>query len=316
VSEDIWFGAPTAIFFIATSTVFLDKKKNCLKRKRLSFYDKMLLKRKIKMSERKTHLLTEEKIIQAKEIAVEAAERAGVQVLYKFLNEDIKKVGLELKSEADNLANKIITEKLQDFDKDTPIFSEETGLPDREVETFWIIDPLDGTTNFLNNSKMWSVLIALVHKGEVEMGVCSLPATKETYSAIRGKNVFKNGKKISPSWVKDLSKASVVIDQGYRVDGADVLANLYKKLRENVGNIAMFNANGFALCRLAEGQVAGLIYLSSKPWEAAGLLIAEESGARVTDFKGDPLKIDFTSDRGFEFVASNNLIHEKLQKAI
>ena len=156
------------------------------------------------------------------------------------------------------------------------------------------------------------MLLAFVENDQIKNGICYLPATDELFYAVSGEGAYCNNKRIKVSGVEELKRASIILDPGYDPEGDIKVANLYQKLRPNVGNVGAFNANGYTLAMLAKGETAGFVHFSSKIWECSSLLIAQEAGAMITDFKGEELKLNFASDSGFEFVATNSLIHNEL----
>lgn len=236
----------------------------------------------------------------------------GKSILLCVENHKAEKHGLEFKAEVDTIADQTGTKFLIDNFPNDAILTEEQGLPKEPKSRMWVCDFLDGTTNFLNGSKNYSVLLAFVEKGEIKVGISYLPTTNDFFYAVKGEGAYWNNQKICTSSINNLKMASIMLDQGYDPEGSMKFASLYQKLRPDVGAIGAYNANGVALSLLAKGEMGGYVHFSSKIWESAGILIAQEAGARITDFNGGELKLDFTSDKGFEFVATNGLIHEEL----
>lgn len=254
------------------------------------------------------------------EIAIQTAKEAGVAILREINNRTFTQDGSELKSPVDIIAGDIIYGRLHgNFPGDKILIEDrsgqETETPEGKSSRIWVVDPLDGTTNFINGSHDYSVLIGLVENGELVLGVSLLPATDELLYAVKDGGAYCNGKKIHVSEAEDMSKSTVALDSGYDPEGVTQVANLFQKLKPQVGNIAMLNSNGYALSMLSMGRgLAGYIHFSSKAWEAAGLLIAREAGGLITDLNGNNLSLDFSSRSGFPFVASNRKIHPQLIK--
>lgn len=245
-------------------------------------------------------------------VAIKSVRAAGAVILDQVNNRQAERYGLEFKAEVDKLADDAGINIIQtEFPQDA-ILTEEIGIPKTLSDRLWVADLLDGTTNFLNGSRSYSVLLGFVEKGELVLGVSLLPATNELFHAVEGEGTYLNGKRVGVSSVNQLKISSIALDPGYDPLGGDKVSALFQALRPNVGNVAMYNANGFTLSMLAKGELAGFVHFSSKVWESAGFLLVKEAGGSVTDAKGDNLSLDFTTPSGFQFVASNGLIHDPL----
>jgi len=220
-----------------------------------------------------------------------------------------EKSDLDFVSEADKEAEKsIIAEIKMHFPKDG-ILSEESEEVKGATNYRWIIDPLDGTHNFLAGFKEWGILLALEKKGEIVYGICFFPALDETFVAGKGKGAFINGKKI------EVSKADDLRGQMFCSDGI-----LRKKLKGILSDIEKFCAAGcrlrvygsspYSFIRVALGQALIATNRLAKPWDiAAPALIVEEAGGKVTDEKGNPWSIDSEN-----LIATNGLVHKQALK--
>lgn len=189
-------------------------------------------------------------------------------------------------------------------------FLAEEGLNRGEQGEFrWVIDPLDGTTNFAHRFPVFTVSIALENQGRVILGVVYDPMRDEMFEAVQGEGAFLNRRRVRVSAVDDLNRS--LLSTGFPYD-----------LRESpVNNIDHFNhfliraqavrrcgSAAMDLCYVACGRFDGFWELKLKPWDhAAGALIVREAGGRVSDFRGNEFKI--TSQ---ESLASNGLIHEAM----
>lgn len=153
----------------------------------------------------------------------------------------------------------------------------------------WVVDPLDGTTNFANGIAHVGVSVALVDRGKVQMGVVYDPARDELFSAIKGAGAFLNGKKISAS--KKTLLEDAVVGTGFPTDRAENWGN-YKPAYETFVRcsraIRRYGAATLDLCWVACGRFDGFFEYHLKPWDlAAGTLIASEAGALVSNFTLD-----------------------------
>jgi myo-inositol-1(or 4)-monophosphatase len=193
-------------------------------------------------------------------------------------------------------------------------FLAEEGLSRRgNSEHRWVFDPLDGTTNFAHRFPIFTVSIALEFRGSVVLGVVYDPMREEMFHAVAGEGAWLNGRKISVSSVADL-------------DGSLLATGFPYDLRESpVNNIAHFNhyltraqavrrcgSAALDLCYVACGRFDGFWELKLKPWDqAAGALIVEQGGGRVSDFSGGAFDIT-----GQECLASNGLVHEGMIRVL
>ena len=249
-------------------------------------------------------------------VAINTTKTAG-QLIRGNSNLQSTKSGLEFKAAIDDLANKTIVAKIKERFPNDAILTEELEFPQEASDRLWVVDPVDGTTNYLNGLRMYTCLISYIEKGKTVVSVAYLPQSDEMIVAITGKGVFLNNKKIdSPNENRPIGRANIVLDPGYDPEGGNKVAETFKKLRPQVGNIAMFNGNGYTLSLMALGEVAGVVHFSSKVWEVAGLHILEESGGKVTDFGGNPLVYDFQKPSAFQFIASRGIDHEDLRKLV
>ncbi|MCJ7644916.1 MAG: inositol monophosphatase [Candidatus Aminicenantes bacterium] len=177
----------------------------------------------------------------------------------------------------------------------------------------WIIDPIDGTTNFAHTFPVFCVSIALEQKGEVVVGAVYDPMRDELFEAARGRGAFLNGARIRVSDIPELGKALLATGFPY-----DVRTSRFNNVREFNAFIVRAQAvrrcgsAALDLCYVACGRFDGFWELKLKPWDvAAGALIVEEAGGRVSDFEGRPF--DPFNQRT---LATNGLIHEEMKKAL
>jgi myo-inositol-1(or 4)-monophosphatase len=177
-----------------------------------------------------------------------------------------------------------------------------------EAEFRWVFDPLDGTTNFAHRFPVFCVSIALEHHGRLACGVVHNPMSGETFWGERGAGAFFNGDRVRVSKIADLGRSLVATGFPYDI----------RETRTNMGNHDHFLLKAQAvrrcgsaaidLCYVACGRFDGFWEMRLSPWDtAAGALIVEEAGGRVTDFAGRPVDIYHP-----EVLASNGLIHQAM----
>lgn len=225
-------------------------------------------------------------------IAIRAARRAG-EVMIRSLNrletlEVAEKGRNDFVTRVDRMAEEAIIEVIRDHYPDHAILAEESGASgDHAVQ--WVIDPLDGTTNYLHGFPVFSVSIAVREEGELQHGVVYDPMRQEIFSASRGQGAQLDGRRIRVSKRTSLDGALIATGFPYRM--TDERMDLYlKMLREVMIATAGVRRPGSAaldLCYLAAGRVDGFWELGLSPWDvAAGALIIREAGGRISDFRG------------------------------
>lgn len=248
-----------------------------------------------------------------KKVAVRAAKEAG-EILEKHFGKP-KEVSLKrdasLITNVDFEAEKIIIKIIKKNFPSHNILSEEAGGKIKGKYA-WVIDPLDGTTNYAASFPFFSTSMALLYKRNPILGVVFNPISKELYFAEKGKGSFLNGKRIKIGGQRVLSKAVILINKGRAKE--DFIK--FHKILGTVGKLCrtfrFWGSLNLELCYLASGRIDGHIDTGSKPWDfAAGVLIIKEAEGKVTDFKGKDWQINTKN-----VVASNGKIHNQLLKLI
>ncbi len=244
------------------------------------------------------------------EAAVGAARAAGEVLRDAFGGEQkIRYKGeVDLVTDVDERAERLISEMLHESFPEYGMLAEEGGRTAGEGDARWIVDPLDGTTNYAHGLPIFSVSIALERSGEVVLGVVHDPMNEETYVAERGGGATLNGEPIKSSEIDELGRALLVTGLPY--DRAEMPAGL-----ELFGRFAMLSRGmrrlgsaALDLCYVAAGRLDAYFERGVHAWDvAAGALILEEAGGKVTDYRGRKPNLD-----GGEIVASNGPLHEAL----
>lgn len=189
------------------------------------------------------------------------------------------------------------------------VLGEEGGLAESESEYRWVVDPIDGTTNFAHGYPMFCVSIALEHKGETMLGVVYDPMRDELFTAERGGGAALNHRTIHVSKIGDLKQS--ILSTGFPYDIKTSRLNNLDHWANFAMNAQALRRDGSAaldLCYVACGRFDGFWELNLGAWDtAAGAIIVEEAGGRVTDFKGN----QFSNYRP-QVLASNGLIHDRM----
>jgi myo-inositol-1(or 4)-monophosphatase len=177
----------------------------------------------------------------------------------------------------------------------------------------WIIDPLDGTTNYAHGYPVFCVSIALEKEGEVILGVVYDPMREEMFVAERGEGAYLNDKKLAVSPVKDISRSLLATGFPYDIrDSKENNLDYFNAMAINVQAIRRAGAAALDLAYLAAGRFDGFWELKLKPWDtAAGCLLVTEAGGVISDIAGGKWRLQSPS-----LLASNGLIHEQMIKVL
>lgn len=230
--------------------------------------------------------------------AIKAARRAGS--LINRASNDLDKLTIEMKahndfvSEVDRVAEQAIIEVLKEAYPQHSILAEESGSADTGSEYQWIIDPLDGTTNFLHGFPQYCVSIALSVKGVISQGVVYDPTRNDLFTASKGGGAFLNDRRIRVS--KTLQMKDALVGTGFpsrEFDKIDKYIGMFKDLTPKCAGIRRPGAAALDLAYLACGRYDGFWEMGLSAWDmAAGSLLVKEAGGLVTDFSGEDNFLD------------------------
>ncbi|MFW5774750.1 MAG: inositol monophosphatase family protein [Chitinivibrionales bacterium] len=185
------------------------------------------------------------------------------------------------------------------------IVAEESGISGGDGEYRWIIDPLDGTHNYIRGLKLYGNCIAVMKGSEFIAGVVYLPQEKLLFSAEKGSGCYRNDEKVSVSKRGELSRCTLSYDSGISSE-PEKKAGLLQKLAPEFFNIRMFGASSILLARLAEGVIDVAIEFDDELWDyAAGVTLVQEAGGIFTSQTGERI-----TDTTRGYVASNGTVHE------
>lgn len=241
------------------------------------------------------------------------AAEAGAKELKRFFNGSFKitnKEGINNPvTEADHAAEKAIFEVIKADYPNHFILSEEAGEIKMDSEYKWIIDPIDGTINFANGIPICCVSIGLEHDGKIVMGAVYNPIMEEFYFAQKGFGASLNDKKISVTKKDKVVNSCLVTGFPYTyLDAPNGPLQVFEKLIRKGVPVRRLGSAALDLCWLAAGRFDGFYEHKLNPWDsAAGFLIVEEAGGKVTDFKGE-----YYSVYQPHILATNGLIHDEL----
>lgn len=242
------------------------------------------------------------------ETAIKAAKKAE-KVIMNYYS---KSVRAELKEDqspvtiADTEAEKVIIEKISQEFPEHGFIGEELGTVNQGAEYKWIIDPIDGTKNYLRRIPLFATEIALMKGDELVLGVSNAPVIKELLYGEKGEGAYCNDKRINVSGINSLSEA-------YASFGGLNLFNKHSMVNQLVKLVNQFRGRrGFgdfwSYHLLARGSIDCMVEPDTKVWDIAAVkVIVEEAGGKVTDIKGAPVSVNTTS-----IIATNGLIHDRV----
>jgi myo-inositol-1(or 4)-monophosphatase len=248
-------------------------------------------------------------------IALKAAARGG-EILREGFRHSQKvdyKSEIDMVTATDRNSEQAIVEILQKAFPDHSILAEEETRLQTRSEFRWILDPLDGTTNFVHSYPHFAVSIALERAGTIVMGVVYDPIREETFTSVEKQGAFLNGSPIRVSRLLDLNHALLATGFPYdRRQRADYYLSFFRAFMIRSQGTRRNGAAALDLAYVAAGRLDGFWELGLKPWDtAAGALLVDEAGGRTSDFKGNPFSPDST-----ETVASNGEIHEEMLRVL
>ena len=250
--------------------------------------------------------------------AIQTARDAG-RILADRLGRAVvsHKGDIDLVTEADLASEKLIIERINSHFPRHAILAEESGASElvagaEQSEWKWIIDPLDGTTNYAHGYPCFCVSIAAEWKGRIEIGVVYDPLRDEMFAAERGQGATLNERRMHVSAVNELNSAMLCTGFPYDVRTRPQFARHFTNFIMQAQGVRRDGSAALDLAYLAVGRFDGLWEDGLHPWDvAAGVLLVEEARGKVTDYRGMALDIYRP-----EVLASNGLIHEVMRRVL
>jgi len=247
--------------------------------------------------------------------AAKAALEAGALLHSRFgRRQKISFKGrVDLVTEMDHRSQELIIRRLGDEFPGHDFLSEELPPVQTGSRYRWIIDPLDGTTNYAHGFPIYCVSIALAIDDRIAVGAVHCPALREHFTAVRGRGACLNGRRIRVSKVDRLDRALLATGFPYDVRTSRVnnIRN-FERFAKTAQAVRRAGAAALDLCYVGAGRFDGFWELKLKTWDmAAGMLVVTESGGTVTDFRGGPVDMARPT-----VLASNGLIHEQMQAVL
>jgi myo-inositol-1(or 4)-monophosphatase len=240
----------------------------------------------------------------------EIAREAGTLVM-KYFQQRVRieyKGDVDLVTVADRKSEELIRERIRVRWPSHDILGEEGGLHEQGSDYRWYVDPLDGTTNFAHGFPVFCVSLALEHKGRRIAGVVYDPTRDEMFTAEQGSGAYLNQERIQVSKTDML--AECLVATGFPSHKRHQNPNIffYHQITLRTHGVRRAGSAALDLCCVACGRFDAFWEFNLNPWDtAAGVLLVEEAGGRVSDFRGGPFQV---SSR--ETLASNGLVHQAM----
>ncbi len=253
--------------------------------------------------------------------AVKAARKAGA--IINRASFDLDKLTVRSKrqndfvSEVDHAAEEAILSTLREAYPDHGVLAEESGAHNAKADYVWVVDPLDGTTNFLHGVPQYCVSIGLLHKGTQQQAVIFDPNRSELFTATRGVGAYLNDRRIRVSRTDKLQDA--VIGTGFpfkEVSHLDDYLRMFRSMTLSCSGVRRAGAAALDLAWVAAGRYDGFWEIGLSPWDmAAGALLVREAGGLVGDFEGEDTYLDsgrIVASNGKLLGAMLKVLHSKL----
>ena len=250
------------------------------------------------------------------EAACRAAQEAGALLARhadKSKTVSIKRNAIDLVTEIDKASEKLIRRILNRAAPGFGFLGEESA-PEKSSSPYrWIVDPIDGTNNFVHGLPLFGVSIGLEHNGEMTVGVIYDPMRRELFSALRGHGAHLNGRRIRVSPTRELSKSLLAtgFSFNFRKHPQPYLGS-FQDFQCRSHGVRRIGSTVFCLASVAAGRVEGFYERDLWPWDvAAGMLLVEEAGGKVSNLEGKPATLT-----GGRLLATNGHIHPQMLRVL
>lgn len=242
---------------------------------------------------------------EVKEIVLEVGKMQLDNLGKPRLFVDTKSTGIDLVTEIDKKSEEMIIGFIQKNYPSHAILAEESGRHTADSDYLWIIDPLDGTTNYAQGLPIFCVSVALQYRGETVLGVVYCPGVEQLFTAIRGQGACLNGQRLRVSAKQELIEC--VLATGFPYDIAENPANniaYFSRIVLKARAVRRIGSAAYDVACVAAGKFDGYWELKLSPWDvAAAMLMVEEAGGRI---------IHFRQDRGISIIAGNETVCAKI----
>jgi len=242
--------------------------------------------------------------------AIQAAQEAGRALVERLPDErQINIKGLrDIVTDSDLAAEQIIVQAIRARFPDHALLTEEAGASADQSPYTWVVDPLDGTTNYSRRMPIFSVSIGLLHQGQLALGVVYDPLREHLFVAERGRGATLNGQPLRVNSIDRLDWSVVALDWAHSPANRHDILDRLGRIAPACGTVRGLGSAALGLCYVAAGWVEAYFHVGIQPWDlAAGLLLVQEAGGRVTDLQGAPWQ-----PWGEQVLVSNGRVHQAL----
>ncbi|HET89116.1 MAG TPA: inositol monophosphatase [Chloroflexi bacterium] len=246
--------------------------------------------------------------------AIEAAQRAGQVIAARYLDPHHVTVKgyRDIVTEADAAAETVILNLIRERFPQHAILSEEAGGDELDADCLWVVDPIDGTTNYAHRIPIFCVSIAVLQAGQPVLGVIHDPMRDQTFVAERGRGAWRDGAPIHASRVETLAHTVVGVDWGHKDEVRAQILDYVQRVAPHCGTVRALGSAALALAYVAAGWLDAYFHLGLKPWDvAAAMLLIAEAGGRCTTIQGEPFHVNLPG-----CLATNGLLHQDLLTAL
>jgi myo-inositol-1(or 4)-monophosphatase len=232
------------------------------------------------------------------QLATDLAREAGALALSMHSGlegHDTKSTPTDVVTEADRACESLLVDGIRSARPDDGLMGEEGASSEGTSGVTWVVDPIDGTVNYLYGLPQWAVSIGVEVDGQALVGVVFDASKDELWTAVRGGGAFLNGRRLRCSAVQDLSQTLVATGFSYDARRRSVQAQNLAQVLPSVRDVRRLGAASLDLCSVAAGRIDAYYEQGLNPWDmSAGLLVAAEAGARTGDLRGGPARYRMT----------------------
>lgn len=247
-----------------------------------------------------------------KKVIIKAGETLEKEFVKYHRSSDHYKAHDEIVTWCDKKSEDIILRELKKYFPSYGVLSEESGLDKKDSPYFWVIDPMDGTSNFTIHNPLFTVSISLFYQNEVVLGVTYLPILNELYWAVKNQGAYCNNKKIKVSKIDELKKSFITYCHGKNLSSHRQAYQVYQYFHEHARDCRHFGSTTLELAMVAAGHTEALIVPKPKLWDiAAGVILIQEAGGQVTDWQNKTWEI-----KSDYLLATNQNIYSAIQSKL